>query len=88
MKYRQALLWDCEKQRLRAASGLAAIDPNAPFCSEFSRLCRQWQQEQRQTQSLRWLDLPASDQLLWQEHLPEFLLWLPLRRPQGKRRWC
>ncbi|ATA25272.1 multidrug transporter [Brenneria goodwinii] len=85
VKYRQALLWDCEHQRLRAASGLASIDPNAPFCSEFSRLCRQWQQEARQTQALRWLDLPASDRLLWQEHLPEFLLWLPLRRPQGEQ---
>lgn len=85
VKYRQALLWDCESQRLRAASGLASIDPNAPFCSEFSRLCRQWQQENRQIRSLRRLDLPAGDQLLWREHLPEFLLWLPLRRPQGEQ---
>lgn len=85
VKYRQALLWDCEKQRLRAASGLAALDDNAPFCSAFSRLCRQWQQEDRQTQALSWRDLPADDQSLWQEYLPEFVLWLPLRRPQGER---
>ncbi|MEC5345199.1 HlyD family efflux transporter periplasmic adaptor subunit [Brenneria populi] len=85
VKYRQAMLWDCEGQRLRAASGLAVIDPNAPFCSEFSRLCRQWQLENRPTHALRWLDLPAGDRLLWREHLPEFILWLPLRRPQGEQ---
>ncbi|MCL2898207.1 efflux RND transporter periplasmic adaptor subunit [Brenneria tiliae] len=84
VKYRQALLWDCEKQRLRAASGLVSIDDNAPFCIEFGRLCRRWQQEERPVQSLSWQDLPASDQLLWQEYLPAFLLWLPLRRPQGE----
>ncbi|MCV9878651.1 efflux RND transporter periplasmic adaptor subunit [Brenneria izbisi] len=84
VKYRQALLWDCETQRLRTASGLASIDDNAPFCIEFGRQCRQWQQEDRQTQSLRWRDLPVNDPLLWQAYLPEFLLWLPLRRPQGE----
>ncbi|RLM21939.1 multidrug transporter [Brenneria alni] len=84
VKYRQALLWEGERQRLCAASGLATLDANAPFCSEFSRLCRQWQQQDRPTQTLRWQNLPASDQLLWQEYLPEFLLWLPLRRPQGE----
>jgi multidrug efflux pump subunit AcrA (membrane-fusion protein) len=83
VKYRQALLWDCDKQRLQAASGLASLDHNAPFCTEFSRLCRQWQEEGRQTQALQCHELPADDQILWQEHLPEFLLWLPLRLPQG-----
>lgn len=83
VKYRQALLWDCDKQRLQAASGLASLDHNAPFCTEFSRLCRRWQEEGRQTQVLQCRELPADDQILWQEHLPEFLLWLPLRLPQG-----
>ncbi|GLY60393.1 hypothetical protein Pcaca05_12500 [Pectobacterium carotovorum subsp. carotovorum] len=83
VKYRQALLWDCDKRRLQAASGLASLDHNAPFCTEFSRLCRQWQEEGRQTQVLQCRELPADDQILWQEHLPEFLLWLPLRLPQG-----
>ncbi|KFF72600.1 multidrug transporter [Pectobacterium brasiliense] len=83
VKYRQALLWDCDKRRLQAASGLASLDHNAPFCTEFSRLCRQWQEERRQTQVLQCRELPADDQILWQEHLPEFLLWLPLRLPQG-----
>ncbi|QHQ20711.1 HlyD family efflux transporter periplasmic adaptor subunit [Pectobacterium brasiliense] len=83
VKYRQALLWDCDKRRLQAASGLASLDHNAPFCTEFSRLCRQWQEEGRQTQTLQCRELPADDQILWQEHLPEFLLWLPLRLPQG-----
>ncbi|MEQ9861985.1 HlyD family efflux transporter periplasmic adaptor subunit [Pectobacterium cacticida] len=84
VKYRQALLWDCDKRRLQAASGLALLDPNAPFCTEFSRLCRQWQEEGRQTQRLQCRELPADDRALWQEHLPEFLLWLPLRLPQGE----
>lgn len=84
VKYRQALLWDCDKRRLQAASGLASLDHNAPFCTEFSRLCRQWQQEERQTQVLQCRELPVDDQRLWQEHLPEFLLWLPLRLPQGE----
>ncbi|MEI7253111.1 multidrug transporter, partial [Pectobacterium versatile] len=83
VKYRQALLWDCDKRRLQAASGLASLDHNAPFCTEFSRLCRQWQEEGRQTQALQCRELPADDQILWQEHLPEFLLWLPLRLAQG-----
>ncbi|MBN3121932.1 efflux RND transporter periplasmic adaptor subunit [Pectobacterium brasiliense] len=83
VKYRQALLWDCDKRRLQAASGLASLDHNAPFCTEFSRLCRQWQEEGHQTQALQCCELPADDQILWQEHLPEFLLWLPLRLPQG-----
>ncbi|KHN53734.1 efflux RND transporter periplasmic adaptor subunit [Pectobacterium fontis] len=84
VKYRQALLWDCDKRRLQAASGLASLDHNAPFCTEFSRLCRQWQEEGRQTQPLQCRELPADDQILWQEHLPEFLLWLPLRLAQGE----
>lgn len=83
VRYRQALLWDCDKRRLQAASGLASLDHNAPFCTEFSRLCRQWQEEGHQTQVLQCRELPADDQILWQEHLPEFLLWLPLRLPQG-----
>ncbi|MDX6916267.1 HlyD family efflux transporter periplasmic adaptor subunit [Pectobacterium carotovorum] len=83
VKYRQALLWDGDKRRLQAASGLVSLDHNAPFCTEFSRLCRQWQEEGRQTQALQCRELPADDQILWQEHLPEFLLWLPLRLPQG-----
>ncbi|UYA59048.1 membrane-fusion-like protein [Pectobacterium sp. F1-1] len=83
VKYRQALLWDCDKQRLQAASGLASLDHNAPFCTEFSRLCRQWQEEGRQAQALQCRELPIDDQVLWQEHLPEFLLWLPLRLAQG-----
>lgn len=83
VKYRQALLWDCDKQRLQAASGLASLDHNAPFCTEFSRLCRQWQEEGRQTQTLQCHELATDDRVLWQEHLPEFLLWLPLRLPQG-----
>ncbi|MER0046213.1 HlyD family efflux transporter periplasmic adaptor subunit [Pectobacterium odoriferum] len=83
VKYRQALLWDCDKQCLQAASGLASLDHNAPFCTEFSRLCRQWQEEGRQTQALQCRELPTDDQILWQEHLPEFLLWLPLRLAQG-----
>ncbi|MCL6374537.1 HlyD family efflux transporter periplasmic adaptor subunit [Pectobacterium atrosepticum] len=83
VKYRQALLWDCDKRRLQAASGLASLDHNAPFCTEFSRLCCQWQEEGRQTQALQCRELPADDQILWQEHLPEFLLWLPLRLAQG-----
>ncbi|WCG82451.1 efflux RND transporter periplasmic adaptor subunit [Pectobacterium sp. A5351] len=83
VKYRQALLWDCDKQRLQVASGLASLDHNAPFCTEFSRLCRQWQAEGRQTQALQCRELPVDDQILWQEHLPAFLLWLPLRLSQG-----
>ncbi|ACX86726.1 conserved hypothetical protein [Pectobacterium parmentieri WPP163] len=83
VKYRQALLWDCDKRRLQAASGLASLDHNAPFCAEFSRLCRQWREEGRQTQALSFRDLPTDDRQLWQEHLPEFLLWLPLRVAQG-----
>ncbi|UKE82942.1 efflux RND transporter periplasmic adaptor subunit [Pectobacterium colocasium] len=83
VKYRQALLWDCDKRRLQAASGLASFDHNAPFCTEFSRLCRHWQEEGRQTQTLQCRELAADDRVLWQEHLPEFLLWLPLSLPQG-----
>lgn len=84
VKYRQALLWNSDKQRLQAASGLASLDPNVPFCSEFSRLCRQWQAQQPQTAVLRWQDLSADDRRVWQEHLPEHLLWLPLRLAQGE----
>lgn len=83
--YRQALLWDCEKQALRTASGLASLDPNAPFCREFSRLCGQWQQSMTNAQPLRYQDLTEDDRALWREHLPEHLLWLPLRRPQGEQ---
>ena len=79
VKYRQALLWDCTAQYLRTASGLAQIDPNAPFCEEFSRLCRQWQSTLTAVQTIRYQDLPLEAQGLWREHLPEHLLWLPLR---------
>ncbi|MCW2483248.1 biotin/lipoyl-binding protein, partial [Candidatus Symbiopectobacterium sp. NZEC135] len=84
VKYRQALLWSNEQQRLQAVSGLASLDHNAPFCSTFSRWCRQWQAEQRQSGTLRCQDLPVEDQALWHEHLPEHLLWLPLRSAQGE----
>lgn len=84
VQYRQALLWNCETQRLQAASGLASLDSNAPFCSEFSRLCRQWQATHTQSVMLRWQDLPADDQQLWQDHLPESILWLPLKLAQGE----
>lgn len=83
VKYRQALLWSNDQQRLEAVSGLASLDHNAPFCSTFSRWCRQWQAEQRQSGTVRCQDLPVDDQALWHEHLPEHVLWLPLRSAQG-----
>lgn len=84
VKYRQALLWSNDRQRLQAVSGLASLDHNAPFSSTFSRWCRQWQAEQRQSSTLRCQDLPFEDQALWHEHLPEHLLWLLLRTAQGE----
>lgn len=63
---------------------MASLDHNAPFSSTFSRWCRQWQAEQRQSSTLRCQDLPVEDQALWHEHLPEHLLWLPLRTAQGE----
>lgn len=84
VKYRQSLLWNSDQQRLQAVSGLASLDHNAPFCNTFSRWCRQWQAEQRPSSPLRCQDLPVDDQTLWQEHLPEQVLWLPLRSAQGE----
>ncbi|MEN0613702.1 HlyD family efflux transporter periplasmic adaptor subunit [Klebsiella indica] len=76
--YRQAMLWDGGRGKLRAASGIVSLDEHAPFCRGFSQLCLQWQQRYRQMQTLTGQNLPAGDRDFWHEYLPEHGLWLPL----------
>jgi len=81
--YRQALLWDGGSGRLRAASGIAALDRHAPFSQEMVRLCLRWQQNYSQATRLDISTLDEADRVVWQEYLPAYGLWLPLPAAQG-----
>ena len=43
LPYRQALLWDAQAGRLLSLSGLASVEPDAPFTHWIGQQCRQWQ---------------------------------------------
>lgn len=75
--YRQALLWDGEVGKLLAASGVSSLDNHAPFCRDFSALCRQWQQKFDKITAIKANCLSVDDSQFWQEYLPENGLWIP-----------
>ncbi|NIE73216.1 HlyD family efflux transporter periplasmic adaptor subunit [Pantoea sp. Ap-967] len=80
LPYRQAMLWDARSQRLACLSGLATVEPDAPFNHWLASRCQAWQQAHPgpQLSSLNASALPREDQALWAEYLPPWLLWLPL----------
>lgn len=82
--YRQALLWDGARGKLRAVSGIAAPDGHAPFSQEMARLCSRWQQSYSQPSRLDASVLEPADRAVWQEYLPAWGLWLPLPAAQGE----
>lgn len=84
--YRQALLWNADSQRIEQCSGLARIEPDAPFTLTLKRWCQTWRNEpgSDRIKDLRASDLPTDEQVEWQEYLAEHLLWVPLHNRRGK----
>ncbi|MHC8285483.1 efflux RND transporter periplasmic adaptor subunit [Pseudomonas sp. XS1P51] len=84
--YHQALLWNADSQRIEQCSGLARIEPDAPFTLALKRWCQAWRNEpgSEQIKDLRASNLPADEQVEWQEYLAEHLLWVPLHNRRGK----
>jgi hypothetical protein len=84
--YRQAALWRCDQGRMQALSGLAAPDPDAPFTVWFGRIVRArlTRKDAATVHVFTAHDLDPVEHGMWQEHLPQHILWLPLLPPAGK----
>jgi len=86
LPYRQAMLWDARDAALACLSGLAAVEPDAPFNHWLAGHCRRWQ-AQHPGPALAQVNasaLDSSDQAQWAEYLPPWLVWLPLARRDGQ----
>nr|WP_305891077.1 HlyD family efflux transporter periplasmic adaptor subunit [Methylomonas sp. WSC-7] len=82
VEYRQAALWlDRPTQPVAAVSGIAQLDAQAPYIVWLNGVCRrQFQTDNHSAyQLLQATDLPESLQAEWQQWLPAFGLWLPLK---------
>lgn len=86
LPYRQALLWDAQAGRLLSLSGLASVEPDAPFTHWIAQQCRQWQTRHPgpALSELQADALAPEDRSLWAEYLPPYLLWLPLTARNGQ----
>jgi Membrane-fusion protein len=85
LDYRRALFWNAESRRLEACSGLAALDPQAPFALWLSRLCRGWQDrdDALRPHEIDAAALAADEREDWRHYVTGRLSWLPLRRRDG-----
>jgi len=86
LDYREALLWQADEGRIKACSGLAQVEANAPFMLFLARLCQGWRQQPwaADLHELSAADIAAQDRAEWHEYLAEHLLWVPLRRRDGE----
>ncbi|MCI8211817.1 hypothetical protein AUC61_19985 [Pseudomonas sp. S25] len=86
LDYRQALLWNHDRGRLDAISGLAVVEQDAPFILWLSGLCKRWQQQPhaRHLHAINTAELATDDLPLWAEHFPSQLIWMPLLHADGK----
>ncbi|WP_455923476.1 efflux RND transporter periplasmic adaptor subunit [Pseudomonas putida] len=84
--YQQALLWDSDRQRISACSGLARLEDDAPYMLQLRRWCQHWQQQPwaGQIHAVASSDVAADDQAQWQQDLGPCLIWVPLRGRQGQ----
>lgn len=86
LDYQEAFLWDADKGRISACSGLAQVEANAPLMLFLSRLCGEWDSQPRATElrDLSTADAPAALQAEWSEYLAPRLLRLPLKNRDGQ----
>lgn len=82
MEYRQAA-FIVEGEGLKAVSGVASVERNAPFTLWLERVYRRL--DWNEPRAFGPADIDAADALEWSEWLPPHALFLPLRDRDGKR---
>lgn len=85
LDYREAFLWDADKGRISACSGLAQVEANVPLMLLLGRLCAGWdvQPWAAQPRDLGAADAPGAGPGEWAEYLASNLLRLPLKDRDG-----
>ena len=86
VRYRQAVLWRQEQKGspgLQLVSGLVDLGGDSPFRQWMNQVLRTLTFTPGKAQSVSMADLPASLQDGWREWMPEHVLALPLRTPEG-----
>ncbi len=82
LEYRQSALWlDRPLQPVAAVSGIAQLEPHAPYIVWLNAVCRR-QIETNDAQAFRYLqaaDVPEALRADWRQWLPAYGLWLPLK---------
>ncbi|MGD9158443.1 MAG: HlyD family efflux transporter periplasmic adaptor subunit [Desulfobacteraceae bacterium] len=83
--FRQAVLWRWsgpKSGRIDAISGLASLDRQSPFILWLTDILKTLPQDERRSVTSN--DFPSKLASKWQEWLPEYGFWLPLKTPKGK----
>lgn len=82
--YRQAALW-LQPEGVHTLSGVVAVEANAPYAQWLNPLCRALaaQHQAGGALAIDRAQVPAAIAAAWDEWLPAFAAWVPLRRLHG-----
>jgi hypothetical protein len=80
--YRQGVLW-WNDGGIHTLSGVVQIEANAPYALWLSKICSSLSHEES-TKTIMKQDLPQALGAEWEEWLPAYGLWLPLRTREGR----
>ncbi|MCX7066773.1 MAG: HlyD family efflux transporter periplasmic adaptor subunit [Methylococcales bacterium] len=85
LPYRQALLWQRDTAKIKAASGVALPEKNSPYALWINVVLKQLSHHENADSAIIFTanDLPPDTRREWAEWLPEHGLWLPLPAPLG-----
>ncbi|SDI85090.1 Biotin-lipoyl like [Pseudomonas flavescens] len=85
LDYQEAFLWDADKGRISACSGLAQVEANAPLVLFLGHLCADWDTRPwaAELRDLSAVDAPGVAQAEWAQYLSPKLLRLPLKDRDG-----
>lgn len=87
LAYREALLWNAQRERVEHCSGLARVEADAPFMLLLKRLCRHCTEQpwagQLHTLGMHDVPMTVADPQEWQEYLSAYVVWVPLLDRRG-----